>query len=141
MVGPEDLRVLAAGRWTVPVLALLAVEQGARFARLAGALGMPRDSLVHTLAQLGAAGWVVRNPGHGHPLRPEYLLTPSGEAVAAAAARMMAVRRRLDLAPTSLPRWSLPIIGTLHGADWRRFTDLRNALAPVTPRALSLNLQ
>ena len=141
MVGPEDLRVLAGGRWTVPVLALLAEEKGARFARLVGVLGLPRDSLVHTLAQLGAAGWVVRNPGHGHPLRPEYLLTPEGERVGAVCARMMAVRRRLDLPATSLPRWSLPIIGRLEEGDRRRFTDLRNALAPVTPRALSLNLQ
>ncbi|HEY1606732.1 MAG TPA: winged helix-turn-helix transcriptional regulator [Allosphingosinicella sp.] len=140
MIGPQSLKALATGRWTVPVLALLAEEKGARFARLVGALGLPRDSLVRTLGHLTALGWAMRNPGHGHPLRPEYVLTPAGEEVGAACTRMMAVRRRLDIAPESLPRWSLPIIGRLD-RDWARFTDLRNALAPVTPRALSLNLQ
>ena len=140
MIGPESLRALATGRWTVPVLALLAEEKGARFARLVGTLGLPRDSLVHTLSHLTSLGWAIRNPGHGHPLRPEYVLTAAGQEVGAACARMMAVRRRLGIAPPSLPRWSLPIIGRLD-REWARFTDLRNDLAPVTHRALSLNLQ
>jgi DNA-binding HxlR family transcriptional regulator len=52
----------------------------------------------------------------------------------------MATRERLGLPPDALPRWSLPIIGHIQG-DWTRFTDLRESLRPVTPRALSLNLQ
>lgn len=140
MLGAEDLRTLATGRWTVPVLALLAEEKGARFARLVGGLDIPRESLVRTLDHVAAAGWVARNPGHGHPLRPEYVLTPKGEMAGAACARMMVVRRRLDLAPTSLPRWSLPILGRLE-EDAARFSDLRERLSPVTPRALSLALQ
>jgi DNA-binding HxlR family transcriptional regulator len=140
MIGPHSLKALATGRWTVPVLALLAEEKGARFARLVGALGLPRDSLVHTLDRLAALGWTMRNPGHGHPLRPEYVLTPAGEEAGAACVRMMAVRRRLGIGAASLPRWSLPIIGRLD-EEWARFTDLRNDLVPVTSRALSLNLQ
>jgi DNA-binding HxlR family transcriptional regulator len=140
MLKAEDLRRLGEGRWAVPVLALLADEKGARFARLAAALAVPRESLARTLVQLTESGWVARNSGHGHPLRPEYVLTLTGLEVGAACARMMAVRRRLGLAPSNLPRWSLPILGEVE-RDWARFTDLRAALAPVTPRALSLNLQ
>ncbi len=29
-----------------------------------------------------ALGLVIRNPGYGHPLRPEYILTPEGHAAA-----------------------------------------------------------
>jgi DNA-binding HxlR family transcriptional regulator len=140
MIPADDLRRLASGRWTVPLLALLAEEKGARFARLVGALAIPRESLVRTLEHVEQSGWVARNPGHGHPLRPEYVLTPAGREIGAACARMMAVRRRLDLPPASLPRWSLPILGRLD-EDAARFTDLRTVLRPVTPRALSLNLQ
>jgi DNA-binding HxlR family transcriptional regulator len=140
MLGADDLRRLANGRWTVPVLALLAEENGSRFARLVGALGVPRESLARTLDHLAASGWVVRNTGHGHPLRPEYVLSAGGEEAGAAAARMMAVRRCLELPPASLPRWSLPILGEVE-KDWARFSGLRAVLAPVTPRALSLNLQ
>jgi len=140
MIGPEALRALAEGRWTVPVLALLFEERGARFARLTGRLGAPRDSVVRTLDHLFRQGWIDRNPGHGHPLRPEYLLTSSGAAVAAACAGMMAVRRRLGLTAEALPRWSLPILDRLN-AEPHRFSSLQAELTPVTARALSLNLK
>ncbi|HEX5183240.1 MAG TPA: winged helix-turn-helix transcriptional regulator [Allosphingosinicella sp.] len=140
MIGEAELRALAAGRWTAPLLALLHEEKGARFARLLAALGLPRDSLARTLAQAQEAGWIARNPGHGHPLRPDYLLTAKGEELGAVASRVMAARRRLGLASDSLPRWSLPIVARLE-PGWARFGTLRDALAPVTPRALSLNLQ
>jgi DNA-binding HxlR family transcriptional regulator len=68
------------------------------------------------------------------------VLTAAGEAAGAACARMMTVRRRLGIGATALPRWSLPIIGRLRD-ERARFTDLKSDLAPVTPRALSLNLR
>ena len=52
----------------------------------------------------------------------------------------MAERERLGLEPSGLPRWSLPLIARLDG-ERSRFTSLRTALAPVTPRALSITLK
>jgi len=140
VIGEADIRELGTGRWTVPLLALLLAEDGARFAALVGTLGIARDSLSRTLAHAIERGWVSRHEGYGHPLRPEYVLTPHGRAIAAACARMMAVRHRLGLEPHSLPRWSLPILGRLR-REPVRFSDLLGNLAPITPRALSLNLK
>src|SRR5690606_12930767 len=100
----------------------------------------PRSTLAAGLIQLQTAGWLARNPGHGHPLRPEYLLTDAGAPVAAFCARVMAGRERLGLEPGQMPRWSLPVVGRLRPAP-ARFTALRDALTPVTPRALSLTLK
>ena len=52
----------------------------------------------------------------------------------------MAQREKLGLAPGQLPRWSLPLIVRLD-AEQARFSALRDALRPITPRALSLTLK
>jgi len=134
------LQRLAAGRWTIPVLALLSREQGSRFAVIERRFSLSRNSLTRTLAYLREQGWVMPNPGHGHPLRPEYVLTDSGRAIGAACERIEDVRARLGLEAPDLSRWTLPVAGGL-GEDWTRFNALQSRLAPVTPRALSLTLQ
>ncbi len=140
MIADADLLALSAGRWLAPLMALLDEEGGARFARMLGRLGLSRSALAASLAQLQAAGWVMRNPGHGHPLRPEYVLTEKGLPIGGFARRLMAEREKLGLERGQLSRWSLPIVSRL-GADSARFSQLRDALRPVTPRALSLSLK
>ena len=126
--------------WLAPLMAHLSSEKGSRFAVMLARLGLSRSVLTASLAQLQEAGWVQRNPGHGHPLRPEYLLTEAGAPIAAFAERVMAQRRQLGLEPEQLPRWSLPLVAGLAGRD-ARFSALRETLRPVTPRALSLTLK
>ena len=80
-------------------------------------------------------GLVRRDTGYGHPLRPEYLLTaertPGSERRGGSAGRGR--QRRL------LRKWSVPILAEL--GEHRRFSELRNALGGITPRALALALQ
>lgn len=140
MIGEAELRRLTAGRWLVPILAQVGEERGSRFAGLLARLGLSRSVLAASLAALQDAGWLIRNPGHGHPLRPEYVLTKTGASVAAFCQEVMAQREKLGLEPDQLPRWSLPLIARLDG-ETARFSALREALRPVTPRALSLTLK
>lgn len=134
------LRTLEANRWAIPVLALLSREQGSRFAVIARAFDLSHNSLTRCLAHLRACGWVMPNPGHGHPLRPEYLLSEAGRPVAALCERIEATRTRLKLATGTLPRWSLPLVGGM-GIEWTRFGEIQTRLVPVTPRALSTTLK
>ena len=140
MIAEADLRILISGRWLVPLMAHVGAAGGSRFAVMLASLGLSRSALAASLATLQGAGWLRRNPGHGHPLRPEYILTTAGEPVAAFCMKLMAERARLGLEPGQLPRWSLPLVARL-GHDRARFSALRNALQPVTPRALSLTLK
>jgi len=140
MIGEEELRRLTAGRWLVPLMAHVGAEDGSRFAVMLARLGVSRSALAASLAQLQAAGWLRRNPGHGHPLRPEYVLTGAGAPVAVFCVRVMATRERLGLEPGQLSRWSLPLVARL-GRESGRFSALRASLVPVTPRALSLTLK
>lgn len=135
-----DLVALGRSRWAVPVLADLAAHRGARFVELLHRLALPRDSLVRTLHALNEFGWVMRNPGHGHPLRPEYLLTTEGARVAAGATAIAATQAQLGLAPGSLTRWGMPLVRTI-GSGQARFSELARTLTAATPRAISQGLQ
>jgi DNA-binding HxlR family transcriptional regulator len=140
MIDQDSLRALGQARWTAPLLAELARRDGARFVELLAALGIARDTLTQTIAHATTQGWVMRNPGYGHPLRPDYVLTDAGLRLAGPCARMGGVLAGARIEPAGLPRWSLPIIVCLD-PDAVRFSRLREALAPVTGRALSLNLK
>lgn len=140
MLPHSELRKLGGSRWAVPLLAMLSREGGARFAAMAAQYSLSHSSLSRALDHLAACGWVVPNPGHGHPLRPEYVPTGSGLAVGAACERILASRQRLGLDQRDLTRWSLPVLAEL-APDWTRFNDIQAALDPITPRALSLTLK
>jgi len=125
----------------VPVLAeLRRGGGGAKFVRLVHSLGCGREALRQTLDFLVSAGWVLRNPGYGHPMRPEYLLTGHGARVAPTCARVLALLRALRADDVGLRRWSLPVILQLRrGAA--RFSELKGSLPGVTARALALSLK
>ena len=136
----DDLIALGKYRWAVPLLTDLAARGGARFVELLHRLQIPRESLSRTLEGAAAMGWIMRNPGHGHPLRPEYVLTAGGRRLATKAAEINAVQRRLGIVPSAMTRWSLPIIRSVADGNLR-FNDLARAIPPVGPRALSQGLR
>jgi DNA-binding HxlR family transcriptional regulator len=136
------LALLFHNRWSVPVLAELARAraEGGRFANLTRRLGVSRESLRRTLATLVDAGLVMRNPGHGHPLRPDYVLTAHGARVAPACAMLMDALQDAGLGELARKKWPLPVLFALASGP-ARFSQLRAALRPVTPRALALALK
>ena len=136
----DQLVRLGKHRWGAAVIAVLASRDGARFVELLSALGIARESLVRTLEGAIDAGWIMRNPGHGHPLRPEYILTLDGWRVAPACQILVKAQADLHLPPASLSRWSLPIIHTIHQGD-NRFAMIERRLPSSNPRALTQSLK
>jgi DNA-binding HxlR family transcriptional regulator len=65
-------------RWNIPVIAELYRRSGAKYVTLVNSLDVSRASLSTSLNDLIDQGLVRRNTGHGHPMRPEYLLTEDG---------------------------------------------------------------
>jgi DNA-binding HxlR family transcriptional regulator len=127
-------------RWAVPVLVEIERGRGAKFVTLANRLGIGRETLRATLDDLVEQGWVRRNPGHGHPMRPEYLLTREGARLAPCSGRLLTTVRRLDVEPLAFRKWTMPVAYML-GRENRRFTELREELPAITPRALTLSLK
>lgn len=131
----DELIALFHHRWAPPALALLGERGGARFVELQRRLAVGRESLRRGLDALIELGLVRSNPGYGHPLRPEYVLTRRGQEPAATIDRLLAAGDTGLL----LRKWSVPVLAEL-GAE-RRFSELRGALPGISPRALALTLR
>ncbi len=127
-------------RWGVGVVAALWESRGSKFVTMANQLGVSRDALGRTLAGLDDMGLVMRNPGYGHPMRPEYLLTPDGETAGPAAMELAQLIARRSLTDVSGRKWTLPAVAAL-AEERTRFGQLESALPGVTPRALTQALK
>lgn len=136
----STLVALFHNRWSVPILAELHRQRGSRFVTLARTLGMSRESLRRTLAALIESGLVGRNPGYGHPLRPEYVLTTRGDRIASRSRPLVVLLRDRGLEEVGLKKWSMPVVFAL-SADPLRFSELRERLEGISPRALTLALK
>jgi DNA-binding HxlR family transcriptional regulator len=133
-------------RWSLPILAELDKEVrpggggGAKFVTLANRLRLSRETLRDTLEDLIERDYLMRNPGVGHPMRPEYLLTEDGHDVAPHAAAIIGTLRKTSLEDVALRKWSLPTLYAI-GRGVARFSHLRAVLPGATSRALTLTLK
>lgn len=136
----DTVVALCHRRWTVPVLARLYTDAGCKFVTLVHGLGLSRDTLSATLSMLMERGWVARNPGYGHPMRPEYVLTPEGLPWAAWCALVMRVVAALRAPEVCFRKWSIPVALALSSGS-ARFNELRRTLPRLTARALASTLK
>lgn len=129
---------LTSRAWSLNIMALLHAGVPGRQAALLSATSASRTSFAASLEHLTELGLLERNPGHGHPLRPEFRLTAKGVSVAALANRV--VRAVPDDTEFALLRrnWVVPILAVT--ATPQRFSGIRSGLATITDRALSKSL-
>lgn len=134
--------VIALSRhgWALPVLAALTGGAKPRAGALAHALpGASREALVDAVGHLKALGYLTSSEGHGHPLRAEMHLSPSGQKLAEEARAVWDLSGSLDARRFVRLRWSLPLVRAMEAPTG--FGGLRQCLAPVTDRALSIALK
>ncbi len=127
-------------RWNVPLLAQFHEHPQVKFVTLAKALGCSRSALSASLQALADLGLIRRNQGHGHPMRPEYLLEPDAVDLATTCADVHQTLNAWRHRELGYRKWTLPLV-LATGHDERRFADLRHLLSPITARALALSLK
>lgn len=120
-------------------MAELLRTNGSKFITLSHRLDIPVGSLRQTLEHLLEQNWVVRNPGYGHPLRPEYILTEPGREVAMLASRIFTGLQDEELAEVLYRKWSLPCLAACRHGD--RYSSIKAQLPGITDRALSAALR
>jgi DNA-binding HxlR family transcriptional regulator len=138
--GLDSLITLTERRWSIPVLARLHRDSGDKFVALVNRLGVGRGTLSATLRYLMGRGLVYRNPGYGHPMRPEYLLTDAGRTVALHCDALALVIERAGAQDLAYRKWTLPLIAAI-GQGHSRFRDLSAELTDASPRAITLGLK
>ncbi|MCA9753418.1 MAG: winged helix-turn-helix transcriptional regulator, partial [Gemmatimonadetes bacterium] len=136
----ERLIALFERKYGSRVLAELLRQKGARVAPLAHQLEASRVAIRATLADLAARGWVEPNPGHGHPLRPEWILTAAGRPIARQCAALDELLDDHGWRSLAASKWPLPVLHTI-GRRGARFSEITTRLPRLTDRALSLSLQ
>ncbi|AHD10403.1 MULTISPECIES: winged helix-turn-helix transcriptional regulator [Phaeobacter] len=124
--------------WAIPILAHLHAGVAGRQAPLLTATGASRTAFAQSVDHLISIGLLERNPGYGHPLRPEFRLTALGVSAAATANKIHSVTAEED---RDLLRrsWTLPILTALHEPS--HFNDIKRNLRRITDRALSQSLK
>lgn len=129
---------LTSRAWAIPILAHLHIGVAGRQARLLTATGASRTAFAQSMEHLITIGLIERNPGYGHPLRPEFRLTEIGKAAAAIAHKIHTVSSEED--QDLLRRsWTLPILTAVHTP--RHFNAIKRNLYTITDRALSQSLK
>lgn len=125
--------------WSLSILAHMNKGVAGRQAPLLVATGASRTAFAQSLHHLIELGLLERNPGHGHPLRPEFRITEAGKALAEFAKRLDEIQ--LGSAPSALLRraWTVPVLAVCHQP--RYFKDIKQNLPAVTDRALSQSLR
>ena len=127
-------------RWNIQVISELHHQSGAKFITLLNRLEVSRGSLSASLTHLTELGYVRRNTGHGHPMRPEYLLTRHGIAIADPCSSLVQVLHRRNEVDLAFRKWTLPLVVAI-GARRSRFNHLRSLLQQATPRAIAIGLK
>lgn len=124
--------------WAFAILTHLHAGVAGRQAPLLAATGAGRTAFAQSMTHLIDIGLVERNPGHGHPLRPEFRLTEAGAIAAKLASQIHHVAKDGD--QRILRRsWTLPVLATLHRP--RHFIEIKQGLSSITDRALSQSLK
>lgn len=127
-------------RWSIPILAQLQGRDGGRVVELAHVLGASRGGVKQAVDALGRLELLGRNPGHGHPLRPEFLLTPLGHRLVDPSCALVRLIDGWSISGQAFRKWPLPVVYGL-GEEGGRFTQVRGRLPEITDRALSDALQ
>ena len=119
-------------KWSLGIVAELYRDRGTKFVTLCRRLGAPAGSMKLNLEVLISSGIVMRNPGYGHPMRPEYILTLRGMTIGESAQKLFDILPERALGEI---KWCLPCVSVLEGNS--RFGEVRSALPGITDRALS----
>ncbi|MEP0520496.1 MAG: winged helix-turn-helix transcriptional regulator [Hyphomicrobiales bacterium] len=125
--------------WSLHILSLMHSGTPGRQAALLSASGAGRTAFAQSLSHLVALNLLERNPGHGHPLRPEYRLTTAGASFAKAADRIKQAVREQSEHPLLRRAWTVPILAVSPKPIY--FKAIRTRLGPITDRALSQSLK
>ncbi|GLQ16247.1 winged helix-turn-helix transcriptional regulator [Maritalea porphyrae] len=135
----EEIVKLSAKSWSIKILALMHSGVPGRQAPLLAASGAGRTAFGQSLQYLIEIGMAERNPGHGHPLRPEFRLTKKGIIAAKTAADVLNCLDENDDGFALMRKtWTLPVVALI--GKPKRFSEIKSMLPSITDRALSQSL-
>lgn len=135
----ETIIRVTSRAWSLEILSLMFDGIAGRQAPLLSASGASRTAFTQSLHHLIDLELLERNPGHGHPLRPEYRLTAKGTEVAAIAHKIKILTPLHTRNAIIRRAWIIPVLAVSQKP--RYFSEIKSDLSSVTDRALSQTLR
>jgi DNA-binding HxlR family transcriptional regulator len=136
----EILITITRDRYGLPILSELKRDRGCKFVTLIKRLQASDRAVRTALDHLILAGLAQKNPGYGHPSRPEYILTPRADRIGIVCLSVWDELKRWDQADVALERWPLPVMFSVHRLN-RTYSEIQRACPKISPRALSIALK
>lgn len=136
-MGRDWIQKATRYRYSFAVMAELERDQGCKFVTLIRRLDASDKAIRQALDYLIEIGWVMRNSGHGHPSRPEYVLTSLGCEIGVL--RIWESLLEWGEEAVALERWPLPVLHALLAGS-KRFGEISKNVGQVSPRALTIAL-
>lgn len=134
----KNIVKITSRAWSLEILAMIYSGVPGRQAPLLSSIGANRTAFAKSLAHLVSLGLLERNPGHGHPLRPEYRLTLEGAKIAKVAGNIVDIVPSGEEFAVLRRTWTIPVLAVVQTP--RRFTEIKSELFSITDRALSKSL-
>lgn len=130
---------IAAKAWSLAILSAMHEGVAGRQADLLTATGAGRSAFAQSMTHLVELGLIERNPGHGHPLRPEFRLTEAGREAAAIADAVFEAAAASPHRDLLRRTWTVPVLALVR--EPRPFNEIGRPLRTITNRALSQALK
>lgn len=134
----NNLVKITSRAWSLKILALMHEGVPGRQAPLLSAAQASRTSFAASLTHLVDLQLLERNPGHGHPLRPEFRLTAEGTQAAKMASKIINAVPQPTETKILRKSWVVPILAVTERP--RHFIEIKSDLSSITDRALSQSL-
>jgi DNA-binding HxlR family transcriptional regulator len=83
---------------------------------------------------------IQKNPGYGHPLRPEYILQPKSEKITNKCHVFYEKLVKYNLGNLLKSKWNIPVLFILKDKKFR-FSELKRLFEGITSRSLALTIK
>ena len=128
--------VLFNYRWAIPIMAEIYRNIGVKFIYLHKKLLINKGVLSKTLQVLRDASYIQKNPGYGHPLRPEYIINKHAKIIAGKCRKIYETLVDAKLQHLLTSKWNLPVIMVMQDKSLR-FSELKKEIYAITSRSLT----
>lgn len=132
--------ILLHYRWAIPIIAEIYRNSGVKYIFLHKKLNINKSVLSKTLQILGDHNFVQKNPGYGHPLRPEYVIHTNASVIAKKCQNLYDSLSDAQIKHILATKWMIPILLVIQDRK-KRFSEIKKDIDAITSRSLTLVLK
>ncbi|WP_457919917.1 winged helix-turn-helix transcriptional regulator [Candidatus Lokiarchaeum ossiferum] len=132
--------ILLHYRWAIPIIAEIFRNNGVKYIYLHKKLKINKSVLSKTLQVLEESNYIKKNPGYGHPLRPEYIINENAFFISEKCRNLYDSLIEMNMQHILATKWIVPILLVIQNKKLR-FSEIKKELDNITSRSLTIALK